>query len=714
MLLLWVAVLALEAMALIAANRIPFADDMQGSLRGESQAYERYSELLEDYGRVDGDIVVLFEADDFSQPASHRVVAEFLIEVQFLPHVEAVISPFSFSQTLPDGTEEPLFLDEMAPEDLRARLQNALDEQPRLSRLLHADLGAMQALLLTSDLPVQTRARSQTISEFETLAETLSQDSTVKISLAGYPVLRNTVTRKLDADTALLNTLGVVAGLVVAWIALRSLVLSLAIAITAHTARLWSITALMPLGFEINAVTITLPTLIVVLAFSEAIHLSMAARRTCHDGQPAPLKRAVAAVWPAAALAALTTCGAFGALFLSKSDLVTGLALFGVLAIMISTPLTFGLLLLIFATMDRFFGLARILRPLGTSKEQPQRLRSLKAIISGHAGKLSLCGVVLVSFTTLGYTALQPNTSLYEGLRENDPEMQTVRRIEAKFGPVTSLTFEHPIAPHEDLRHAITALSGLSPWGPAFALSENGGEGLPDGLRDRVVSADGKRTLVNIPYLYGGAAKARSDITALEKEIQSVPALEALGATTGVVHVSSFVSAEILRAFSLCFSLAAAMAGFCIAIWLRHPMLGLLSVLPNVLPITAMGSLMWLLDIPFNFISGIALTIAFGIAVDDAAHLLNRIRTESRSQGGWTEASILSALQGIGPTLIMTSAILIGGLSGTLFASLPSVANFGLLTISVFLLALLANLVLLPALLVWFVKIRSKQAGSIA
>jgi Predicted exporters of the RND superfamily len=187
-----------------------------------------------------------------------------------------------------------------------------------------------------------------------------------------------------------------------------------------------------------------------------------------------------------------------------------------------------------------------------------------------------------------------------------------------------------------------------------------------------------------------------------------VPELRALGPTTGLVHVSSIVSAEILRAFSLCFALAAVAAGLCVALWLRSLPLGLLSVLPNVLPITAVGSLMWLTGIPLDFTSGIALTIAFGIAVDDTVHLINRIRSESHGSD-WTEASVLAALRGIGPTLVMTSAILIGGISSTVLSSLPSLATFGALTIAVFCLALVADLLLLPALFVWHLRRRARR-----
>ncbi|MBY4892724.1 MMPL family transporter [Rhodobacteraceae bacterium N5(2021)] len=705
--LLWVLFLVVEVVALRAASGMLFSDDLESRFRGDFPAYVRYEALLEEYGRFDTDIIALFEADSFADGESHVVMEDFLLDVQFLPHIEAVLSPFSFTVAGADGSPQQLFAPDLSPEDLTERLHAARAAQGGLSRVLSEDLGAAQVLVVIPDMPTETGARADLLAQMRALAAEVSDGTGVTVTLTGYPVIRASVTQRLDADTALLNSLGVVAGLAVALIALRSVALALVIAFTAHTARLWSITALLPLGYDINAVTITLPTLILVMSFSEAIHLGIATRRAYADGQPRPLRRAVASVWPAALLASVVTAGAFAALLLSSSALVSGLAVFGVLAIVISTPLIFAVFALQVVTLDRLVGFQRFVRQ-PTPTPTPSGARGpalLAAVVQRGKGAITLVGLGLVALSTAGYLMLQPNYGLFEGLRDGDPEIEALHRIEVQFGPLTSLEFEHPVSADVDLAAVARTLGEVSGWGDAFALpaprdaARALGDGLPQVLRNRLVSDDGTRTLISLPYAYDGSALARRDITALEARIAQEPALADLGPATGVVHVSSFASERILNAFSLCFALAAAASGVLIAIWLRSPLLGLVSMLPNILPITAVGAWMWLAGQPFSFTSGIALTIAFGIAVDDTVHLLNRARQEARADGAWSEASILRALRGIAPTLVLTSAVLIGGLIGTLFSSLPSLVDFGILTIAVFVLALLADLLLLPALL---------------
>jgi predicted RND superfamily exporter protein len=98
-----------------------------------------------------------------------------------------------------------------------------------------------------------------------------------------------------------------------------------------------------------------------------------------------------------------------------------------------------------------------------------------------------------------------------------------------------------------------------------------------------------------------------------------------------------------------------------------------------------------------QFSSGIALTIAFGIAVDDTAHILNRLRLNAPQGTPSDAAAIRKSMAEVTPILVVTTAVLAFGLIGTFTSSVPAVAFFGALSIVALLLALLADLVVLPA-----------------
>ena len=125
---------------------------------------------------------------------------------------------------------------------------------------------------------------------------------------------------------------------------------------------------------------------------------------------------------------------------------------------------------------------------------------------------------------------------------------------------------------------------------------------------------------------------------------------------------------------------------------------GLLAMVPNVLPIVVTMGLMGWLGITLNVTTVMIASIALGIAVDDTIHVLFRARADTREAGGDHDAGVRSAVRSVGRAVVFTSLVLSGGFAILLLASLVPAANFGILVSFTMLTALLADLVLTPAL----------------
>src|SRR5690606_13685094 len=90
-----------------------------------------------------------------------------------------------------------------------------------------------------------------------------------------------------------------------------------------------------------------------------------------------------------------------------------------------------------------------------------------------------------------------------------------------------------------------------------------------------------------------------------------------------------------------------------------------------------------------------------GIAVDDTIHLLARFRSEFRRCGNYAEA-MAASVRGVGQALIITSVILVAGFLVFLLSDTTVFASFGILLSATILTALVADLFLLPVLLMLF------------
>ncbi|GAB3375439.1 RND family transporter [Spongiibacter taiwanensis] len=146
-------------------------------------------------------------------------------------------------------------------------------------------------------------------------------------------------------------------------------------------------------------------------------------------------------------------------------------------------------------------------------------------------------------------------------------------------------------------------------------------------------------------------------------------------------------------------TLGAVFAVLTLVFWLvfRSLRIALLAMVPNMVASLSILGLMGWLGIPLDFMTMTIAAIAMGIAVDDTIHYTHRFLEERRQHS--VETAIENTHQSVGYALLYTSTIIALGfalLMGSDF--IPSVM-FGLLTAAAVIIALIADLTLLPALL---------------
>ena len=124
----------------------------------------------------------------------------------------------------------------------------------------------------------------------------------------------------------------------------------------------------------------------------------------------------------------------------------------------------------------------------------------------------------------------------------------------------------------------------------------------------------------------------------------------------------------------------------------------LIAMAVNILPISVIFGVMGAFNIPLDMMTITIASIAIGIAVDDTIHYLHRYKDEFKKDGNYIQA-MLRSHQSVGYAMYYTSiTIMIGFLVLVLSEFTPTI-YFGLLTVLAMLSALVADMLLLPALL---------------
>ncbi len=125
---------------------------------------------------------------------------------------------------------------------------------------------------------------------------------------------------------------------------------------------------------------------------------------------------------------------------------------------------------------------------------------------------------------------------------------------------------------------------------------------------------------------------------------------------------------------------------------------GLVAMIPNVLPIFIIFGAMGWLDIPIDIGSMMSASIALGVAVDDTIHFLSWFRVDVKMLRNRREAIIASYKRCATPTL--QAACISGlGLSVFAFSTFTPTQRFGWLMLTILIAGVVAELILLPAIL---------------
>ena len=106
--------------------------------------------------------------------------------------------------------------------------------------------------------------------------------------------------------------------------------------------------------------------------------------------------------------------------------------------------------------------------------------------------------------------------------------------------------------------------------------------------------------------------------------------------------------------------------------------------------------------IPLKMSTILVFSIALGISVDNTIHYLARYRLQMKINNYDIKKSVMAAIQETGPSMIYSASILICGFLIFAFSSFGGTKIVGFLVPFTLLIALITNILVLPALVLTF------------
>ncbi len=168
---------------------------------------------------------------------------------------------------------------------------------------------------------------------------------------------------------------------------------------------------------------------------------------------------------------------------------------------------------------------------------------------------------------------------------------------------------------------------------------------------------------------------------------------------TGPTQMFSYIAKRNIDSMLRGNAIAVSLIAIILILSLRSIRLGLLSIIPNAIPVLVTFGI-WALSVGMIGISAATVTAtSLGIVVDDTVHLLTKYLRGRREKDLSTEDSIRYSLNTVGKAITINTVILTAGFGVLAFSSFKINQESGILTATAVVAALILDFLLLPALL---------------
>lgn len=127
-----------------------------------------------------------------------------------------------------------------------------------------------------------------------------------------------------------------------------------------------------------------------------------------------------------------------------------------------------------------------------------------------------------------------------------------------------------------------------------------------------------------------------------------------------------------------------------------------ISLVPNLIPLLFTAGVMGYCGIPLKMSTILVFSVALGISVDNTIHYLARYRLQMKVNNNDIKKSVMAAILETGPSMIYSASILICGFLIFSFSSFGGTKIVGFLVPFTLLIALITNILVLPALVLTF------------
>jgi len=575
---------------------------------------------------------------------------------------------------------------------------------------------------------------------FIPLIEEFEKETNLDVKISGMPYIRTMNAQNIMDEIGKFVVIAIIVTIFIFFFFFRSYRATLITLSVVVTGVMWALGILGFLEFEITVLTALIPPLIIVIGVPNCIFLINKYQHEVkkHGNQARSLQRVISKIGNATLMTNITTACGFATFILTDSQILKEFGTVASINIMVIFILSILLIPIIYSFL-----------PLPEKKHlnhlNNDWLNSFVGFLSNTVKKkripVFIISILCLCISIVGINKIEISGNLIEDMPKKSGFVKDIKFFEKEFKGILPLEIMIDsrrkngmirlgnVKRMNDFHEHILRIPELSSPISIVNLSKfikqsfyNGNPEyfqLPSSQENTFISTYVKNSDLNIgennSYINENGQIARITTMIGEIDTERMEGIEAslikgielyfpserfdvtlTGKTLGYLKGTKFLIKNLLISLFLAILLISLM----ITYLFRSYKMVIISLVPNILPLLFTAGVMGFFNIPIKPSTILVFSIAFGISVDDTIHFLVKYRQELIANNWKIRKSVFASLRETGISMFYTSIVLFFGFSVFMTSSYGGTIALGGLVSTTLLFAMLANLVLLPSLLI--------------
>ena len=745
------------------ASKVELSYDFTSAIPTDNPKYQDYQKFRSMFGEDGSTMMLGVQTPNLFEAQMFKDYVQLSKDIAKVKSVENVLGIPAAVNLVQDSVKK-LDVRKIFPEDLTNvnmdSLKTAFTSLPFYKGLLYNE--KTNAYVMAIRINKQTLAskdRTRVINEIIALGDVFGKKHKTEIHYSGLPHIRTQMANKVQHEVKLFLFLSFALTAVILLIFFRSILAVLTSMIVVAIGVIWSFGTLALMGYKITILTGMIPPLIVVIGIPNCVYFlnKYHTEYGILNNEVPSVNIMVSKMSIVTLFTNLTAAIGFGVFYFTKSIILKEFGLVAGLNIM---ALFFISLVVIPAVFS-------FLPPPNTrhtsyldSKWMNSVLDSLTNLVFHNRKKLYLvtillCGVAVVGMVRLkavGHIVddLPHSDKIYTDLKFFEKNFKGVMPLEIivdtkkKYGAITSLaTWEkldsltNILESRPEIGGGLTLIKGIKFARQGFSGGAIEEYRLPDeiefsALKPYLVSTLRKRDNANQnqmskllnSFVDTNVQNVRISVNVADIGSVAMPKLlneitpQALqifdtadydltftGASITFLEGSKFIINSLRDSLIWAFG----MILVCMIILFRDWRVVLIAIIANIVPLVLTAGVMGWLNVPLKPSTVLVFSVALGITVDVTIRFLVNYKQELATHNEDIEMTVRRTIRDTGLSIIFTSLILTAGFAVFAVSDFDGTKSLGYLTSLTLLLAMVINLTLQPALLLWMNKIKQKK-----